>query len=391
MSKKENILIKLSGAFLKGDDGIINHEKVNKLADELIQSSNYYNIGVVIGGGNIWRGNISSKIGMDRSAADEMGMLATIINSLALKSAINAKNKKAIIYSSLSIPRIVNEHNTYNIKKDLDENNIVIFAAGTGMPFFSTDTAAALNASQINAKYILMGKNNIDGLYDKDPNKYSDAQFIESISFNDVISRKLAVADLTCMTMCQENNIDILIFDIEKPNSIPNVLKMQGIYSHVYNEKSLNDQNNSINQDNNTNFENSKNEQSFFESQKQNNLDFNFMFEKNNDYSINNSSNLEQENINSNNLENNSDFHKFFNKEEFKSEPNLYFNYDTIDEDLKSIDSNDNIVYNNNYMNYESINSNKEFNNKQSYDNIKSSNKVLEKINEIYRKNNWRK
>ena len=367
MSKKENILIKLSGAFLKDDDGIINHEKINKLADELIESSNYYNIGVVIGGGNIWRGNISSKIGMDRSAADEMGMLATIINSLALKSAINAKNKKAIVYSALSIPRIVNEHNTYNIKKDLDENNIIIFAAGTGMPFFSTDTAAALNASQINAKYILMGKNNIDGLYDKDPNKYSDAQFIESISFNEVISRKLAVADLTCMTMCQENNIDILIFDIEKPNSIPNVLKQQGKYSHVYNELS----NNEI----------------VFDNQKQNNLNFDFQFNRNNNKPI---SDFNQNNIN-NNFENDEEFHKFFNKEEFKTEPELYFNYETIDQDLKSSNSNENIVYENDYNSYKSIDSNNRFDNQQSYDNIKSSNKVLEKINEIYKKNNWKK
>ncbi len=235
MSFKKNILLKLSGASLKGENDIICNKKINKLALDIIEASKNYNIGIVIGGGNIWRGNIADSIGMDKCNADDMGMLATVINSLALKATISSYGKDVEVYSALSIPRLVKEHNSYNFKRDLALGKIVIFAGGTGMPFFSTDTGASLTASEINAEYILMGKNNIDGLYDKDPNKYNDAQFIEAITFEEVINRKLMVADLTCMTMCMENNIEILIFDIEKNNSIANALNKTGKFSRVFN------------------------------------------------------------------------------------------------------------------------------------------------------------
>lgn len=237
---KKNILLKLSGASLKNNDDVICDKKINKLAEEICNISNQYNIGIVIGGGNIWRGKISSEIGMNRSSADDMGMLATLINSLALKASIQKHGLEAVVYSSFSIPRMAEEHNAEKFNKDLNNGKVVIFAGGTGMPFFSTDTAASLCASEINASCILMGKNNVNGLYDKDPNKFDDANFIKEITFNEVIQRKLEVADSTSITMCEENNINIIIFDIEKKDSILNALNGVGDFSLIYNEKNNN-------------------------------------------------------------------------------------------------------------------------------------------------------
>ncbi len=231
---KKNVLLKLSGASLKNNDDVICDEKINRLAQEICKASDEYNIGIVIGGGNIWRGNIASKIGMNRSAADDMGMLSTLINSLALKSSIQKYGIETVVYSSFSIPRMAKEHNAEDFNKDLNDGKVVIFAGGTGMPFFSTDTAASLCASEINASCILMGKNNVNGLYDKDPNKFDDANFIKEITFDEVIKQKFKVADSTSMTMCEENNINIIIFDIEKENSILNALKKEGEFSYIY-------------------------------------------------------------------------------------------------------------------------------------------------------------
>lgn len=236
MKPSKNILIKLSGASLKNEDNIICFKKLDQISSQIKALKGQYGIGIVLGGGNIWRGATNEKMGINRLDADSIGMLATIMNSISLKSSLNINGMKAKVYSALNVPRITNDHDANNFNEDIKNGEIVIFAGGIGMPYFSTDTCAALRCLEINSKIVLMGKNGTDGIYDKDPNKNKDAKFISSITYDEIFSKELKVADLTFITMCKENDIETIIFDIDKKESILNALNNKGKFTIIKNK-----------------------------------------------------------------------------------------------------------------------------------------------------------
>ena len=215
---KKRILIKVSGASLKSEKSDFDLAKVQNLAEQMKVLSKDYSIGLVVGGGNIFRGNVASDFNLNRNDADLMGMLATVINGLLIKNTFSDFGLKANVYSALKMDRVCDEYAIRNVKHDLDNDVICIFVAGTGSPFFTTDTGAALRACEIGADMILMGKNGVDGVYDKDPSKFNDAIRFDKLTFAEVLNKKLQVMDQSALTLCQDNNIDILVFDIDEQN-----------------------------------------------------------------------------------------------------------------------------------------------------------------------------
>ncbi|AKO50966.1 uridylate kinase [Mycoplasmopsis bovis] len=223
-NKYKRILIKLSG------EGLVNKEKslaidydlVGDIARQLKQISDRgIQISIVIGGGNFFRGASAEKNGIPRNRADYIGMLATIMNGLALKSGFERIGLKTRIQSSLVVDQKVAE-NYVNEKtiKYLEEGEVVIFVGGTGRPYFTTDTAATLFASEIGAEVILMGKNGVSGIYDCDPKSNKNAKKFGKISYDEILDKKLQVMDLTATSMARDNNINLIIFNINEPNAI---------------------------------------------------------------------------------------------------------------------------------------------------------------------------
>ncbi len=215
---KKRLLIKISGAYLKNNESTFDVEKIENLAFQIKEISKKYQVGIVVGGGNIFRGNLSNCCLINQNVGDQIGMLATIMNGLFLQEIFLKNNLKTKVYSSISIPKICDEYNYRKVNESLNNDEICIFVAGTGSPFFTTDTCAALRACEINANIILAGKNGVDGVYDKDPNKYSDAKFFANLTYNDVFKLNLKVMDMSAFAMCQDNNIDILVFNIDQKN-----------------------------------------------------------------------------------------------------------------------------------------------------------------------------
>lgn len=223
-NKYKRILIKLSG------EGLVNKEKslaidydlVGDIARQLKQISDRgIQISIVIGGGNFFRGASAEKNGIPRNRADYIGILATIMNGLALKSGFERIGLKTRIQSSLVVDQKVAE-NYVNEKtiKYLEEGEVVIFVGGTGRPYFTTDTAATLFASEIGAEVILMGKNGVSGIYDCDPKSNKNAKKFGKISYDEILDKKLQVMDLTATSMARDNNINLIIFNINEPNAI---------------------------------------------------------------------------------------------------------------------------------------------------------------------------
>ncbi len=215
----KRILLKISGEALAGEHGVgIDPKRVDDVVNQLVTlHNNGLQIGIVVGGGNFWRGRQGTH--MDRTTADHMGMLATVMNALALQDAIEAKNISTRVQTAISINQIAEPYILRKALKHFDKGRIVIFACGTGNPYFSTDSGAALRAAEIKADVLLMAKN-IDGVYDKDPNKFKDAHKYDRITYMDVINQGLSVMDLTSITMCKENNIPIIAFGLNIPNSL---------------------------------------------------------------------------------------------------------------------------------------------------------------------------
>ena len=227
--KYKRILIKLSGEGLanKSKSLAIDYELVEAFAIQLkkINSMNVQ-VGIVIGGGNFWRGTSAEKNGITRVRADYIGMLATTMNALALQSGFEKNNIKCRVLSSLSMDgKVCEEYINEKAIKYLNQGEIVIFAGGTGRPFFTTDTAATLFASEIGAEAILMGKNNVDGVYDCDPKVNKNAKKFDIISFDEMIQRNLRIIDQTAASMAKENKIDIIVFNILEENSLLKVLE----------------------------------------------------------------------------------------------------------------------------------------------------------------------
>ncbi len=217
--KFKRVLLKLSGEVLAGekkhgfDFDVVNSVcgAVKDITDKGVE------VGIVVGGGNFWRGRSSGE--MDRTRADNIGMLATVMNSLALQESLIRLGVDARVLSAVQIPGVVETFVRDNADRYLNEGGVVIFAGGTGNPFFSTDSGAALRAAQIGAD-VLLKATNVDGVYDKDPNKFSDAVKFDEISHDALLEKHLAVMDAAAAAICRENNIPILVFNLNKTENI---------------------------------------------------------------------------------------------------------------------------------------------------------------------------
>ncbi|APR05593.1 MULTISPECIES: UMP kinase [Thauera] len=221
----KRILLKLSGEALMGDDAYgINEDVVSRIVSEIAEVTRLgVQVGVVIGGGNIFRGMKGAASGMDRATADYMGMLATVMNAMALADAMQRMDLEARVQSALRIDQVVEPYIRGRAIRHLEEGRVVIFAAGTGNPFFTTDTAAALRGSEIGAQIVLKATK-VDGVYTADPKKDPSAQRYHRISFDEAIGRNLAVLDATAFALCRDQKLPINVFSIFKPGALKRVV-----------------------------------------------------------------------------------------------------------------------------------------------------------------------
>ena len=222
----KRIILKISGEALSGGSQMgISAESVKRVAKEIKAIHEIgYQIGVIIGAGNIWRGRDAADNGMERASADYMGMLGTILNALALQNALEAMNVPTRTMTSLSIPSVAEPYIRRKAISHFEKGYVVILGGGTGNPFFSTDTAAALRAAELGAEMILMAKNGVDGVYDANPHTDLNAKRYQHLTFDEMLNKHLQVMDLTAATLCSENNINILVFDINVEGNIQKAL-----------------------------------------------------------------------------------------------------------------------------------------------------------------------
>lgn len=224
----KRVILKVSGEALSGKNGFgFDFDIVGRIAREvkdLVEMD--VEVGLVVGGGNIWRGR--SGEGMDRTTADHMGMLATCINALALQDSLEALGVMTRVQTAIEMKEIAEPFIRRRAVRHLEKGRVVIFAAGTGNPYFSTDTTAALRAAEIEADVILLAKN-VDGVYDKDPNKFADAKKYDTLTYMEVIEQGLQVMDTTATTLCMDNNIPILVFGIGEEGNIKKAISGEKI------------------------------------------------------------------------------------------------------------------------------------------------------------------
>ena len=232
---EERILIKLSGEALIGDSGYgIDVSTINFISKEIKKIAELnYEICLIIGGGNIFRGVKGASEGIDRSTSDYMGMLATIMNALSLQSCLEQISLPTRVQSAISMSQIAEPYIKRKAVRHLEKKRIVIFAAGTGNPFFSTDTAASLRASEMGCSKILKATK-VNGIYDSDPNLNKNAKLIKNITYSEVISKNLRVMDLTAISLAKESSIPIYITNIFEKDSLIRALKEEGNYSKIH-------------------------------------------------------------------------------------------------------------------------------------------------------------
>ena len=230
------VLLKLSGESFKGERGYgIDPTAVAYIAGEIRSIHDLgVEIGVVVGGGNIWRGAEAEKQGMDRPMADNAGMLATLINALALQDAIERLHGiDTRTQSAINVQEVAEPFIRRRAIRHLEKERVVIFAAGTGNPYMTTDSAAALRAVEINASILLMAKHEVDGVYSADPRVHPDAKKIDSLTYEDALTQRLEVMDSTALTMCMENDVPILVFDIFDKGSLRRIVRHETVGSLV--------------------------------------------------------------------------------------------------------------------------------------------------------------
>ena len=228
--KYRRILLKISGEMLAGEQGYgIQPEILENLASEILDVRRMdVEIALVIGGGNIFRGLAASASGMERASADYMGMLATLLNALALQNALEAKDIQTRVLSAIEMRQLAEGYIRRRAIRHLEKKRVVIFAAGTGNPYFTTDTAAALRAMEIGAEVILKGTK-VDGIYEADPVTHPDAKRFSELPFLSVLNKNLKVMDATAITLCMDNNLPIIVFDLTKSGNIRRLLEGQTI------------------------------------------------------------------------------------------------------------------------------------------------------------------
>ncbi|HVZ39219.1 MAG TPA: UMP kinase [Candidatus Kapabacteria bacterium] len=229
------VLLKLSGEALMGDAGYgIDARQLDIFADEVRSVRDMgVDIGIVIGGGNIYRGVQAITEGLDKVTGDHMGMLATVINSLALQNALERRGIITRLQTAIKMEQIAEPFIRRRAVRHLEKGRVVIFGAGTGNPYFTTDTAAALRAIEIEAEVLIMAKNGVDGIYDADPKTVPTAQRFTSITYREVHERNLRVMDLTAITLCQENSLPILVFDMAVAGNLQRLMKGEPIGTTV--------------------------------------------------------------------------------------------------------------------------------------------------------------
>ncbi len=228
--KYKRVLLKFSGEALSGNKGFgIDQDTLNAVTEEIISVKKLgVQIGIVIGGGNIFRGLSASEQGMDRVRADYMGMLATVINALAVQDALIGKGMKTKLFSAVQMNDIAEPMVIRNAIDYLENENIVIFSAGTGRPFFSTDSGAALRAVEIKAD-LLIKATKVEGVYDKDPVKFEDAIKFDELDFKTAIDKELKVMDITAFTLCKDNNLPIIVCNMTKSGNLKKILSGEKI------------------------------------------------------------------------------------------------------------------------------------------------------------------
>lgn len=223
--KYGRVMLKISGEALigKADYGI-DTKVMDNIANQIGEVVHMgVEIAVVVGGGNFWRGVAASANGMDRTTADYIGMLATVMNAIGLQDALEKKNISTRVQSSITMQEIAEPFIRRRALRHLEKKRVVIFAGGTGNPYFSTDTAAALRALEINAE-ILFKATKVDGVYDKDPNKYPDAKKYDELTYLEVLDKNLRILDSTATSLCMENDLPVVVFDITKSGNIKDVI-----------------------------------------------------------------------------------------------------------------------------------------------------------------------
>ncbi|WP_290712719.1 UMP kinase [Anaerovibrio sp.] len=222
VGKYKRVVLKLSGESLAGEQGFgINPVVVEAIGKQIKRVHEAgIDVAIVVGGGNIWRGLAGSAKGMDRAQADYMGMLATVINSLAIQDALEQQGVPSRVQSAIEMRQVAEPYIRRKAIRHMEKGRVVIFGAGTGNPYFSTDTTAALRAAEIEADVILMGKKGAEGIYDKDPNQNKDAKKFDNISYKEILLRSLSVMDSTATSLCMDNDIPLVVFKIDDYENI---------------------------------------------------------------------------------------------------------------------------------------------------------------------------
>lgn len=226
----KRVLLKLSGEILAGDKGYgISTEKLDKIASEIIDVYNAgVEIAIVVGGGNIFRGISSVSMGIERATADYVGMLATVMNAVVIQEILEKKGAQTRVLSALEIREIAETYIRRRALRHLEKGRIIIFAAGTGNPFFTTDTAAALRAAEIGADVLLKGTK-VDGIYDRDPNIYPSAVKFNQLTFSEALEKELKILDASAFSLCKDNNIPIIVFNVVEDGNIKRIIEGENI------------------------------------------------------------------------------------------------------------------------------------------------------------------
>ncbi|AYW50936.1 UMP kinase [Tetragenococcus halophilus] len=233
--KYQRVVLKLSGEALAGEDGFgINPPTIQKIAEELkkVHELNV-ELAIIVGGGNIWRGQIGAQVGMERAQADYMGMLATVMNALALQDTLENVGVPTRVQTSIEMRQVAEPYIRRRAERHLEKGRVVIFAGGTGNPYFSTDTTAALRAAEIKADVILMAKNNVDGVYSADPKEDETAVKFEELTHLEVISKGLEVMDSTASSLSMDNDIPVVVFNLNKAGNIERAVMGENIGTTV--------------------------------------------------------------------------------------------------------------------------------------------------------------
>ena len=238
-TKYKRVLLKLSGeAFSGGTDFGIDTATLARIAKQIRQVMEMgVAVGIVVGGGNIWRGTEAERNGMDRVTADYAGMLATVINALALQDVLEREGVTTRTQSAISIQQVAEPYIRRRAIRHLEKGRVVIFAAGTGNPYMTTDTAAALRAIEIEAEVLFMTKNNVDGIYSADPLKNPNAKKFDKLTYLEALNMRLEVMDATALSLCLENKLPIIVFDLQAPRSLERAVAGEPIGSLVSSEK----------------------------------------------------------------------------------------------------------------------------------------------------------